>query len=80
MGQEQGEAEAAAMGDSAERAVSATAQDLALTPEEERVVRALLAALRRIQHGSVQVVVQDSRAVQIDTVEKMRLVPGPRNT
>jgi hypothetical protein len=38
----------------------------------------LLAALRRIQHGSVQLVVQDSRVVQIDTVEKMRLAPGPR--
>jgi hypothetical protein len=66
------------MGDSAERMVSATPQDLTLSPEEERVVRALLAALRRIQHGSVQLVVQDSRVVQIDTVEKMRLVPGPR--
>ena len=66
------------MGEGAERTVSATPQDLALSPEEERVVRALLAALRRIQHGSVQVVVQDSRVVQIDTVEKMRFTPGPR--
>jgi hypothetical protein len=66
------------MGDNAECAVSATPQDLALSPEEERVVRALLAALRRIQHGSVQVVVQDSRVVQIDTLEKMRFTPGPR--
>ena len=66
------------MGDSAECTVSAAPQDLALSPEEERVVRALLAALRRIQHGSVQVVVQDSRVVQIDTVEKMRFTPGPR--
>jgi hypothetical protein len=66
------------MGDGAEHTVSATLQDLALSPEEERVVRALLAALRRIQHGSVQLVVQDRRVVQIDTVEKMRLAPGPR--
>jgi hypothetical protein len=66
------------MGDGAERTVSATLQDLALSPEEERVVRALLAALRRIQHGSVQLVVQDRRVVQIDTVEKVRLAPGPR--
>ena len=68
------------MGDSADCTVSGTPQDLALSPEEERVVRALLAALRRIQHGSVQVVVQDSRVVQIDTVEKMRFTPGPRRT
>jgi hypothetical protein len=66
------------MSDSAECPVRAMPQDLALSPEEERVVRALLAALRRIQHGSVQLVVQDSRVVQIDTVEKVRLVPGPR--
>jgi hypothetical protein len=70
--------ELAGMGDSAECTVSATPQDLALSLEEERVVRALLAALRRIQHGSVQLVVQDRRVVQIDTVEKMRLAPGPR--
>ena len=66
------------MGDSAERTVSGTPQDLALSPEEERVVCALLAALRRIQHGSVQLVVQDSRVVQIDTVEKMRFPSGSR--
>ena len=66
------------MGEGAECPVGATPQDLTLSPEEERVVRVLLAALRRIQHGSVQLVVQDSRVVQIDTVEKTRLVPGPR--
>lgn len=46
---------------------------LSLTAEEERLVRAVLDAVRRIRHGSVQLVVQDSRVVQIDTVEKMRL-------
>jgi hypothetical protein len=66
------------MGEGTKCTVSATPQDLTLSPEEERVVRALLAALRRIQHGSVQLVVQDNRVVQIDTVEKIRLVPGPR--
>jgi hypothetical protein len=66
------------MGEGTECTVSTTPQDLTLSPEEERVVRALLAALRRIQHGSVQLVVQDNRVVQIDTVEKIRLVPGPR--
>jgi len=66
------------LSDSAECPARAMPQDLALSPEEERVVRALFAALRRIQHGSVQLVVQDSRVVQIDTVEKVRLVPGPR--
>jgi hypothetical protein len=46
---------------------------LAANPDEEKVVRAVLEALRRIRHGSVQVLVQDGRVVQIDTVEKTRL-------
>lgn len=46
---------------------------LVLTADEQRVVQTLLAALRRIQHGSVQLIVQDNRVVQIDTVEKTRL-------
>ncbi len=45
----------------------------ALSDEETRVVRAVLAALRRIRFGSVQVVVQDGRVVQIETTEKSRL-------
>jgi hypothetical protein len=45
---------------------------LVLSAEEQRIVRALLAALRRIRYGSVQVVVQDGRVVQIDTLEKQR--------
>ncbi|HET9981902.1 MAG TPA: YezD family protein [Ktedonobacterales bacterium] len=49
---------------------------LTLTPEEEQVVRALLAALRRIRYGSVQIAVQDGRVVQIDTLEKQRFAPG----
>jgi hypothetical protein len=54
------------------------AGSLALTTEEEVVLRAVLDALRRIQHGSVQLVVQDSHVVQIDTVEKNRLARSAR--
>jgi len=46
---------------------------LTLSPEEQRVVRALISALRRIRYGSVQIVVQDSHVVQIDTLEKQRI-------
>ncbi len=46
---------------------------LAADPDEDKVVRAVLEAIRRIRHGSVQVLVQDGRVVQIDTVEKTRL-------
>jgi hypothetical protein len=52
---------------------SAARQPLSLSAEEEQVVRAVLEALRRVEHGSVQIVVQDSRVVQIDTVAKTRL-------
>ena len=46
---------------------------LAASPDEDKVVRVVLEALRRIRHGSVLVLVQDGRVVQIDTVEKTRL-------
>ena len=49
------------------------AKPLSLTVDEDLVVRTMLAALRRIQHGSVHLLVQDSRVVQIDTVEKTRM-------
>jgi len=37
------------------------------------VLREVLAAIRRVTHGSVSILVQDSRVVQIDTTEKRRL-------
>ncbi len=48
---------------------------LDLTTDEEEVVTTLVAILRRLQHGSVQVIVQDNRVIQIDTVEKLRIKP-----
>jgi hypothetical protein len=66
-----GGAEAYSVDERIERAAQSI-DPLALSAEEERAVRAVLAALRRIRHGSVQIVVQDSRVVQIDTVEKQR--------
>ena len=50
-------------------------EKLDLTTDEEEVVAALITILRRLQHGSVQVIVQDNRVIQIDTVEKLRLKP-----
>ncbi|HEY7123577.1 MAG TPA: YezD family protein [Ktedonobacterales bacterium] len=50
-----------------------SAQRLGLTTEEEEVVATLIPILRRLQHGSVQVIVQDNRVIQIDTVEKLRI-------
>ena len=45
-----------------------------LQPEEVRVVRLILHAIREIRYGSVQIVIQDSKVVQIDKVERIRLV------
>jgi hypothetical protein len=37
-------------------------------------VRMILRAIREIRYGSVQIVIQDSKVVQIEKVEKIRLV------
>jgi hypothetical protein len=42
-------------------------------PVSELVVRELLAALRDLKYGSVEIVVHDSRVVQIERREKVRL-------
>lgn len=44
--------------------------------EEEAVLNEVLLAIRAVRHGSVQIYVQDSRVVQIDTLEKKRLDRG----
>jgi hypothetical protein len=43
-------------------------------PEEAQVIRLILRAIREIRYGSVQIVIQDSKVVQIEKVEKIRLV------
>ena len=37
------------------------------------VVQEIVRAIRRVRHGQVQIIIQDSRVVQIDTTEKLRL-------
>ncbi|MFA7249842.1 MAG: YezD family protein [Dehalococcoidia bacterium] len=45
-----------------------------LTTAHEQVVLAeVLKALRTVRYGYVQITLQDSRVVQIDTLEKKRL-------
>ncbi|MGE0541723.1 MAG: YezD family protein [Dehalococcoidia bacterium] len=43
------------------------------TMEEQRVLREVLTAIRAISHGTVTLIVQDRRVVQIDRTEKRRL-------
>lgn len=51
-----------------------------LTSEEELVFREVLKALRQIRHGYIQLVVQDSKVVQIDKTEKVRFAGRSHNT
>jgi hypothetical protein len=43
-------------------------------PEELQILQLLLRAMRESRYGSVQIVIHDSKVVQIDKVEKLRLV------
>ena len=45
-----------------------------LPAEEAQVIRLILHAIREIRYGSVQIVIQDSKVVQIDKIERIRLV------
>lgn len=42
-------------------------------PEENEIVRQILKAIRSVRFGQVQIIIQDSRVVQIDKTEKVRL-------
>ena len=44
-----------------------------VTDGERAVLDEVLHCLRRVRFGSVQLIVQDGRVIQIDTVEKKRL-------
>lgn len=45
-----------------------------VTPDarEQTVLAEILQSIRALRHGHVQVIVQDGRVVQIDTLEKKR--------
>jgi len=51
----------------------ASGQDRIRQSDEEEMVREILRALRSIKFGSVQLIIQDGRVVQIEKTEKMRL-------
>ncbi len=41
--------------------------------EEGEIVRQIIEAIRSVRFGHVQIIIQDSRVVQIDKTEKLRL-------
>ncbi|WP_338825869.1 hypothetical protein MTBGP_22690 [Moorella thermoacetica] len=44
-----------------------------LTTREQTILVQVLKALRQVRYGSITIIVQDSRVVQIDYTEKIRL-------
>ena len=43
------------------------------TPQHDEIVRQIMKAIAHVRFGQVQIIIQDSRVVQIDTTEKNRL-------
>lgn len=41
--------------------------------EDGEIVRQIIEAIRSVRFGQVQIIIQDSRVVQIDKTEKVRL-------
>lgn len=61
-----------------ERSVEVSAQKSSsplgeLTVDEERILRSVLADIRQVRHGYVQLVIHDGKVVQIDRLQKERL-------
>jgi hypothetical protein len=44
-----------------------------VTPEEKEVSRQVIRLLRRVRYGTILLVVQDGKVVQIELAEKFRL-------
>ncbi|MBI4737159.1 MAG: YezD family protein [candidate division NC10 bacterium] len=42
-------------------------------PENDEIVEQIVKAISSLRYGHVQIVIQDSRVVQIDRTEKVRL-------
>jgi hypothetical protein len=50
-----------------------TDRELALSADGE-ILRRIIEAINSVRFGQVQIIIQDSRVVQIDKTEKVRLV------
>lgn len=51
-------------------------RERAVTPDEDRVLRSVLTAIRQVRYGYVQIVLQDGKVVQIERLEKERFGQG----
>jgi len=53
--------------------VSRTGQEIAGAHPDQSIERAILLALKGIRFGSVEIIVHDSKVVQIERKEKIRM-------
>jgi hypothetical protein len=59
-----------------EQPVNGKTKSLASSPDEAEVVQRILRALANLEYGTVQIVVQDSKVVQIERTQRSRF-PQP---
>ncbi|MCE0483249.1 MAG: YezD family protein [Methylacidiphilales bacterium] len=50
-------------------------KNLATVPDEAEIVRRILRALANLDYGSVEIIVQDSKVVQIERTQRSRFSP-----
>jgi hypothetical protein len=59
-----------------EQPANGKTNNLASSPDEAEVVQRILRALANLEYGTVQIVVQDSKVVQIERTQRSRF-PQP---
>lgn len=55
-----------------ERPAKVKAENPASVPDEAEIVRRILRALSDLEYGSVEIIVQDSKVVQIERTQRSR--------
>ncbi len=62
--------------DSIEPATKISPKNLGTVPDEAEIVRRILRALADLEYGTVEIIVQDSKVVQIERTQRSRF-PRP---
>ena len=62
--------------DSIEQPAKIKPKNLASIPDEAEIVRRILRALADLEYGSIEIIVQDSKVVQIERTQRSRF-PRP---
>jgi hypothetical protein len=62
--------------DSSEQSAKIKPKNLASIPDEAEIVNRILRALANLEYGSIEIIVQDSKVVQIERTQRSRF-PRP---